>query len=143
VRKAAGSSSPKLTDLIGISAARQRLTLPAERRLRSKREFDAVYAHGQRFGNGFFGVTAHPTEKSAARLGLAVAVKTAGNGVERNRIRRVIRESFRLHQHELPALDLVVNARARVRGASSAQLRAQLEPLWREVRNKCAASHSS
>jgi len=111
--------------------------------LRSKREFDAVYAHGQRFGNGFFGVTAHLGEPGGPRLGLAVAVKTAGNGVERNRIRRVIRESFRLHQHELPAFDLVVSARARARGASSAQLRAQLEPLWREVRNTCGASHSS
>ena len=142
MRKAAGSSSPKLTDLIGISATRQRLTHPAERRLRSKREFDAAYAHGQRFGNGFFGVTAHRSEKSGPRLGLAVAVKMAGNAVERNRIRRLIRESFRLHQHELPALDLVVSARARARGASGAQLRAQLEPLWQEVREKCAPSHS-
>ena len=143
MRKAAGSSSPKRTDLIGISAARQRLTHPAERRLRSKREFDAAYARGRRFGNGFFGVTAHRGEKSGPRLGLAVAVKTAGNAVERNRIRRLIRESFRLHQHELPALDLVVSARARARGASGAQLRAQLEPLWQEVRQKCAASPNS
>jgi ribonuclease P protein component len=68
-----------------------------------------------------------------------VAVKTAGNAVERNRIRRVIRESFRLHQHEIPALDLVVSARTRVRGAASSLLRAQLEPLWQEVRTKCGS----
>jgi ribonuclease P protein component len=144
VRKAAGSSSRKLSELTGVSAARQRLTHPAERRLRSKREFDAVYAHGQRFGNGFFGVTAYRAAQGGGpRLGLAVAVKTAGNAVERNRIRRVIRESFRLHQHELPAMDLVVNARARTRGASGPELRAHLEPLWQEVRKKCAASPSS
>jgi ribonuclease P protein component len=139
VRKAAGSSYPKSTDLILVPAQQEPLTHPQERRLRRKREFDAVYAHGRRFGNGFFGVTAQPNVAGWPRLGLAVAVKTAGNGVERNRIRRVIRESFRLHQHEIPALDLVVSARLRVRGAANAELRAQLEPLWREVRTKCGS----
>lgn len=143
MRKAAGSSSLKFTELIRVSAERQRLTHSQERRLRKKREFDAVYAHGRRFGNSFFGVTTHVNEKGWPRLGLAVAVKTAGNAVERNRIRRVIREFFRLHQHEIPALDLVVSARLRARGADSAQLRAQLEPLWQEVRAKCGSWHSS
>ena len=143
MRKAAGSSFLKFTDLILVPAERQRLTHSEERRLRRKREFDAVYAHGRRFGNSFFGVTAHVNEKGWPRLGLAVAVKTAGNAVERNRIRRVIRESFRLHQHEIPALDLVVSARLRVRGAASSALRAQLEPLWQEVRTTCGSWHSS
>jgi ribonuclease P protein component len=139
VLKAAGSSYPKFTDLILVPAPQEPLTHSKEQRLRRKREFDAVYAHGRRFGNGFFGVTAHANLKGWPRLGLAVAVKTAGNGVERNRIRRLIRESFRLHQHHLPALDLVVSARLRARGARSAELRAQLEPLWQEVRTKCGS----
>jgi ribonuclease P protein component len=126
-----------------VSANRQRLTHPKERRLRRKREFDAVYAHGRRFGNSFFGVTARANGTDGPRLGLAVAVKTAGNSVERNRIRRLIRESFRLQQHQIPALDLVVSARLRARGAVSAELRAQLEPLWQEVRTKCGSSLSS
>ena len=119
------------------------LTHSQERRLRRKREFDAVYAKGRRFGNSVFGVTAQINGKGWPRLGLAVAVKTAGNAVERNRIRRVIRESFRLHQHEIPALDLVVSARLRARGLLSAELRAQIESLWQEVRMKCASWHSS
>jgi ribonuclease P protein component len=125
--------------LIPAPAKRQLLTHPQERRIRRKREFDVIYAQGRRFGNGFFGVTARVNEKGWPRLGLAVAVKTAGNAVERNRIRRVIRESFRLHQHEIPALDLVVSARPRVRGIASSALRAQLEPLWQEVRTKCGS----
>jgi ribonuclease P protein component len=125
--------------LILVPAPQEELTHSKEQRLRRKREFDAVYAHGRRFGNGFFGVTAHVNLKGWPRLGLAVAVKTAGNGVERNRIRRLIRESFRLHQHEIPALDLVVSARLRARGAASCELRAQLELLWQEVRTKCGS----
>jgi ribonuclease P protein component len=139
VLKAAGSSYPKFTDLILVPAPQAELTHSKEQRLRRKREFDAVYAHGRRFGNGFFGVTAHVNLKGWPRLGLAVAVKTAGNGVERNRIRRLIRESFRLHQHEIPGLDLVVSARLRARGVANCELRAQLEPLWQEVRTKCGS----
>ena len=44
--------------LTGDSAAHKRLTLPAQKRLRRKSDFDATYARGRRFGNGFFGVTA-------------------------------------------------------------------------------------
>jgi ribonuclease P protein component len=117
-----------------------RLTLPAQRRLRRKSDFDAAYARGARFGNGFFGVTAKNNDLAAPRLGLAVAVKVAGGAVGRNRIRRIIRESFRLHQLELPAVDLVVSARARARDAQAAELRQSLAALWKEVATRCAAS---
>jgi len=59
---------------------------------------DAVYARGRRIGDGFFAVTVTSNQAGAPRLGLAVAVRAAGGAVARNRIRRLIRESFRLHQ---------------------------------------------
>jgi ribonuclease P protein component len=110
-----------------------RLTFPPHKRLRRKSEFDAAYARGRRFGNGFFAVTVTSNDKQGARLGMAVAVRTAGNAVERNRIRRVIRESFRLHQHSLPAVDLVVSARPQARATPGAQLHASLAGLWKKV----------
>ena len=121
----------------------QRLTLPAQRRLRRKPDFEAVYARGRRMGNGFFGVTARVNDEGRPRLGLAVASKMAGGSVERNRIRRVVRESFRLHQHELPAVDIVVSARARARGAANRELRTQIEELWRKVQEQCGSSRGS
>lgn len=122
---------------------RGRLTHPAQRRLRRKSDFEAAYARGRRFGNGFFAVTAMPNDIGGPRLGLAVSVKNAGSSVERNRIRRTIRESFRLHQHELPPVDLVVSARARARDADGNELRASLFALWQKVIEQCAApSHS-
>ncbi|HXR91800.1 MAG TPA: ribonuclease P protein component [Steroidobacteraceae bacterium] len=155
------------------TAPLQRLRLQPQRRIRRKSEFDAAYAHGQRLGNGFFAVTVYsrtqddssrsgpdPAERGHSglgrrgpgrsgpadggpRIGLAVAVRIAGSSVERNRIRRVIRESFRLHQHELPAADLVVSARARSRGASGPELRAALAALWKKVAAICATSPPS
>jgi ribonuclease P protein component len=119
-------------------AARECLTLPAERRIRHKAQFDAVYAQGRRFGDAFFAVIACANELDGPRLGLAIAAKAAGNSVQRNRIRRIIRESFRLRQHALPPVDLVVSARSRVRDAANAELRASLEALWVEVTRRCA-----
>jgi ribonuclease P protein component len=115
---------------------RGRLTLPAQRRLRRKTDFEAAYARGRRFGNGFFAVTAKPNDVGGPRLGLAVSVKNAGSSVERNRLRRVIRESFRLSQHELPAVDLVVSARGRARDAAGAELRMSLLALWKKVKGE-------
>ena len=120
-----------------------RLTLPAQLRLRRKSDFDAAYARGRRLGDGFFAVIATMNEAGAPRLGMAVAVKVAGGAVARNRIRRIIRESFRLHQRSLPALDLVVSARPPARGASAAQLHASLEALWKKVAAQCATSPRS
>ncbi len=116
-----------------------RLTLPARLRLRRKSDFDSAYARGQRLGDGFFAVTCCLNDCSAARLGMAVAVRVAGGSVERNRIRRIIRESFRVHQRALPAVDLVVSARAAARGAPGRQLHASLAALWTRIGERCAA----
>ncbi len=65
---------------------------------------------------------------------MAVGVRVAGNAVQRNRIRRAIRECFRLHQHELPAADIFVSARMASKGASNAEIAASLQRLWGQIR---------
>jgi ribonuclease P protein component len=136
---AAAASLPFLGILIS-SAMSGRLTLPARLRLRRKGDFDAAYARGRRMSDGFFSVTARGNDAGAPRLGLAVAVKIAGSAVARNRLRRIIRESFRLHQRVLPAVDLVVSARPAARAADAAALRASLAALWKKVGEQCATS---
>jgi ribonuclease P protein component len=115
-----------------------RLTLPARLRLRRKGDFDAAYARGRRIGDGFFTVTATSNQSGAPRLGLAVALRAAGGAVARNRIRRIVRESFRAHQHEIPALDLVVSARPAAAAVSGRTLHASLAALWKKVGEQCA-----
>jgi ribonuclease P protein component len=118
----------------------RRLRFGAERRLRSKLQFDAIYAGGRRIDDRFFGLRVKPNGLDHPRIGLAVAVKTAGNAVARNRTRRLIRESFRLAQHELPAVDIVVAAKFPSREAPAVALRASLATLWQRVASTCASS---
>jgi ribonuclease P protein component len=118
----------------------RRLRLGAELRLRSKLQFDAIYAGGKRIDDRFFGLRIKPNGLEHPRIGLAVAVKTAGNAVARNRTRRLIRESFRLAQHALPAVDVVVAAKIPSREAPAAALRASLATLWNRVASTCASS---
>ncbi len=101
---------------------RQRLHQPAA--------FRQVRLQGRRFSDPYFSMSALPNQESHARLGLAIATKTFGSAVARNRIKRIARESFRLNQHVLPPLDITVAARVAARTAAAKVLRESLDGLW-------------
>jgi ribonuclease P protein component len=87
-----------------------------------------------------FAILARDSGQSHPRLGLSIAARIIGTAVARNRIKRVVRESFRLNQHELPNVDIVVNARSGAKSASNSELRRSLEHHWQSVKKKCARS---
>lgn len=85
---------------------------PKAARVRSKLDFAAVYERGLRIGDACLSLIALSNNESRTRLGLAVS-KRCGNSVRRNRLKRRLREAFRLSQAELPTgLDLVIQPRA-------------------------------
>jgi ribonuclease P protein component len=88
-----------------------RHTHPKSHHLRLPREFDAVYAAKVRESRGPVTVYATPNALGHPRLGLSVSRKV-GTAVRRNRIRRLLREAFRLMQHDFPrGYDLVLVVR--------------------------------
>lgn len=98
---------------------------------------------GRRFRDSYFTVFARPNASLLARLGLAVSRKAAPRAVDRNRIRRHVRESFRHHQQDLAGIDLVVMAQAEARRADAGALRAALSGHWRRVVASCKPSSSA
>ncbi len=80
-------------------------------RLHGTRAFSAVYAARARKVVGPLVVHGRPNGLAWSRLGLSVP-RRVGTAVTRNRIKRLLREAFRLLQHELPAgYDIVVAVR--------------------------------
>ena len=74
------------------------------------------------------------------RLGLAVSKKNFKKAVDRNIVKRIIRESFRLHQQQLAGLDIVVMSRATTNIADRAALHASLERHWVKIIETCVQS---
>lgn len=79
---------------------------PPEVRLRLKREIDAVYKKGRRLHGPLFRLHVLANDLGRARLGVSVPGRLC-NAVLRNRWKRLLRESFRLHCTELPAVDIL------------------------------------
>lgn len=129
-----------MTGSRAAGAAAQPLRFSREHRLRSAADFKRVYAQGRRLGNEFFTVNAQANGLPTPRLGLSVAVRVMGNAVRRNRIRRVIRESFRLNQSIVPPMDIIVGVRSAARDATPAVLRESLEQIWRRLRGSGAGA---
>jgi len=75
---------------------------------------------------------AGPSPQCGSRLGLAVGKKRIRRAVARNRIKRLIRESFRHHAHLLPALDVVVLCRCDAT-PSNESLRRSLQSHWQRI----------
>lgn len=126
-------------DFIRLGSPKALPFQPAQR-LRHKSEFDRVYREARRCGDACFAIASCNTGRTFPRLGLSIAGRIVGNSVRRNRIKRLIRESFRQHQHELPPVDIVVNARSGARTADNAAIVRSLEKHWRTVIKQCASS---
>ena len=71
--------------------------------------------------------------KPVARMGLAVAKKNIKLAVNRNKFKRIVRESFRQHKVQLAGLDIVVLAKHAANKASSAQINMVLEQQWQHL----------
>ena len=83
-------------------------TFTKAQHLRSKSDFERVYALKNKAADGVLLVFAARNAGPVTRIGLSVS-KKHGGAIVRNRLKRLLREAFRLMQHQIPAsLDLIV-----------------------------------
>ena len=102
-------------------------TFPSTVRLVRKRHFDAVFrAPTMRLRSPPLRLLARPNERGFARLGIVAPKRSLRRAIDRNRAKRIVRESFRLARSRLPRCDFVVT----VDGAQTKDVRRAAEELW-------------
>lgn len=113
---------------------------PRSARLLHGADFNHVFASAVRSGDHCLTVLARDNGGRQARLGLAIARRRVRRAVDRNRIKRLARETFRQHRQTLDGLDLVVMARDGAGRRSNADLHASLCAHWNSLSSRCRRS---
>ncbi|MGX2974077.1 ribonuclease P protein component [Ursidibacter arcticus] len=107
-----------------------KLTFSRELRLLAPVQFKAVFEQPFRASTPQLTLLARENSLENPRLGLTVAKKHLKRAHDRNRIKRIVRESFRLKQQQLPCYDFVFVAKAGIGKLSNTELFEILEKLW-------------
>ena len=104
------------------------------RRLLKKSDYDQVFTQAKKLVTTEFIVLYRDNTEGHARLGLALSKKIIAKAHDRNRVKRLLRETFRTRQ--LPAVDIVVLARHGVAKVKNSLMIANLSNVWDKLCGK-------
>ena len=108
----------------------QRDCFTKKNRLKDTAAFKRVFTSGHEGHVGVLKWFAHNNGGTTARLGIAIPKRLVKTAVQRNRIKRLIRESFRLNQEKLTGIDVIVVLR---KSTDEQQIRVDLSETWMQV----------
>ena len=107
------------------------------RRLLNRPSFEAVFqAKKKRFG-GCFVIYSHQNQLNHPRIGIILSKKQVRLACDRNRLRRIIRESFRHHCPDLPNSDFVLVGLHRMQQLTSKEIVQCIEKQWQYFQQSC------
>lgn len=109
-------------------------------RMLKAEEYSQVFNKAHRSSDQYFTVLAKPKNNGFVKLGLAVSKKKARRAVSRNRLKRIIRESFRLSKNTIACANYVVMVQQKSEKVSNKVLFLSLEKHWQNLTKKCANS---
>ena len=113
-----------------------RRTFGKSERILKRRDYLRIYQNGVRVNSESFTVILCHNRSGIRRLGLTVS-KKVGNSVKRNRIKRVLREFFRLNKDRFPASqDIVIIAKKNISSLEYQDVCRELEGLLNNE-NRC------
>lgn len=116
-----------------------RMSLPHQHRLTDKRAFREIFEKPCVVSDPCFKILARLNGQECSRLGLAVSRKVDRRAVQRNRLKRLIRESFKQHVATdtwVGAADFVVLPRPPAVTISNEEIFERLARLWNNVSHK-------
>ena len=111
---------------------------PRSVRLTRPEQYKQVFGDARKLSDAGFTLLVRDNDGDSARLGLAISKKCARRAVDRQRIKRLVRETFRQHRQHLAPVDVVVMCRPAVTGWDNARIRASLERFWARLSTSCA-----
>lgn len=121
-----------------------RLLFSKQQRLLEARDFSALFANAPiRASHPCFLLLCNLNSHDKARLGLVIAKKQIKKSHDRNRLKRLIRESFRLQQHKLPVIDAIVLARKGADALSNSEIQVILHGLWKRISKRAIQNQIS
>jgi ribonuclease P protein component len=127
------------TSIRSVNGSLSAKGFPRQLRLLSSSDFQQVFKHTEcRSVDQRLTVLARQNKLQHARLGLAISKRIIKTAVGRNRVKRLVRESFRQHQQLLTGLDIVVMSRNGAVQASNPEILNALQTHWQRVTKKCA-----
>ena len=106
-------------------------------RLLDGKEFSNVFKYKRPYHGRYFSIYTVPNHLQHPRMGLAVSKRVSKKAVQRNRIKRQARETFRLMQASLVKMDFVIVAKVGCAEQENRVLSHELQRLWQKVGQKC------
>jgi ribonuclease P protein component len=111
-------------------------------KLLTSEQYTFVFNKAKRFGNSSVTVLARENNLGYARLGLAISKKCAKRAVDRNRIKRLFRESFRLNHSSLPGVDIIAMCKPAALKLDNVIMRQQIDKQWFFMKKKFSIENS-
>jgi len=106
-------------------------------RVRRRKDYLNIYKRGRRIHSDNFTVILSPNPSGEKRLGIAVS-KKVGNAVKRNRIKRLLKEFFRLNKDQLPdSKDMVIIAKKDVSPLKYRDVCLELADIFKKKQRPC------
>jgi ribonuclease P protein component len=114
--------------------------LPKTKKLLNKKEFSWVFDKATyKVSNRYCLILGRESQVDQSRVGLVIAKKHIKLAVQRNRIKRLIRESFRHNQHQLFKIDAIVLSRNGLADLDNPAIYKMLDQLWQKIQTKASA----
>ena len=117
-----------------------RYQLPKNYRLHRQCDYTRVLKFRQRIRVGKFEAASAPNNLQYPRLGLAVSRKVSTKATVRNRLKRLIRESFRLRKPQINGMDVIVLVRPGADRLMADEVLSMLDNIWFLLEKSCADS---